>query len=207
MKILFVASKRDLSIFAQTQIIMEENQKISVDFYIKYGLLLGLVAIIYLFATYYMGPSFMASIKNMLILIAISGVTLFYIGVEARKANGGLIKFVEAFKSIFFAYAAGMLLYVSFNAILFNIIDPNLPLKVYEASVNNTMGLLESAGVPEEQMDLTFEEFGKNKEKMLQQYGFGGLVQSYLTMLGMGAIFILVVSLIVKKEPDTPFEA
>lgn len=147
----------------------------------------------------------MASFANVGLTLLIGAVALFFIGTQAKKANGGFISFGEAFKTIFFSFAMGALLFSLFNFLLNTVIDPDLPMRIYEATISNSMEMMENMGMQGDQLEKVYEEFEKKKDDIANQYNFLGFMQSYLVSLVFGAVLILIVSLIVKKDNPNPF--
>ncbi|MCX8490434.1 MAG: DUF4199 domain-containing protein, partial [Cyclobacteriaceae bacterium] len=72
---------------------------------------------------------------------------------------------------------------------LYTVIDTELPAKLTDVSIENTEKMMESFGVPEDQMDKAMEDA---KTRAEGQFSGIGAVKSY----GFGLIFYAIVSLI-----------
>lgn len=177
------------------------------EFYIKNGLIYGAITIAYLMISYAMGIDFMVGMINTVIGFIIPIGILVYIGLEVRKASGGFVKFADNFKSLFLVFALGAFLLMLFNHILNTVIDPDLPYKMYEQVIENTMSMMEGFGTPEEALDATMVAFEEGREKVSENFTALGFVMTYLTSLIMGIIYSLIAAAITKKNNPNPLDA
>lgn len=175
------------------------------DFYIKNGLLYGVVNIIYLMVTYIMGIDVMMSFWNVGLSMIVGLGMMVFIGTQVRKGLGGYMTLSDGFKSIMVVYALGMFLYLLFNHLLGTMIDPELPGKLAEATIEKTMSMMESFDVPEEVLEETYAEMENVRVDIHDNYTIGGFVKTYITSVAFGAIGALIGAAITKKENPNPF--
>lgn len=176
---------------------------INKDFYLKYGLIYGVLAITYLMITYVMGVETMAGTWNGITQMVIFFGVLVFIGLQARKANGGYISYKETFMTIIISYALGAFLFLLFNFILNTLIDPELPGKIYEVTLNNTMKMMEGFGMGDAELEKVYEEMAK--EDPYKYYNALGFLQLYFMFLIGGGIGSALAALIGKKNNPDPF--
>ncbi len=175
------------------------------EFYIKNGLIYGVVNIIYMMVTYIMGIETMISFWNIGFSLVFSLAIMIFMGTQVRKARGGYMTLSEGFKSLMVIYALGTFLYLLFNHLLGTVIDPELPGKLAEATIEKTMSMMESFDVPEEVLEETYNEMDTVREDIHDNYTIGGFIQTYVTMVAMGTIGALIGAAITKKENPNPF--
>ncbi len=184
---------------------MQNNHSLNKDFYIKNGLIFGVVGIIYSLITYLMGIEFMSSNWNSLINFLLIFGLMYYIGKEARTALGGTIPFGKAFKSIWLASVIGAFLFVLFQFVLNTLIDPTLMDRVMDYAMQKQVAELEAQGMSDEQIDQVLAMTGTIKEYMAMRYSLWGFIAEYIVSAILLAIPALIVGAIIKKEPPIPF--
>jgi len=175
------------------------------EFYIKHGLMYGVISIVYLMITYLLGIDAMVSSWNSVLQIVLFLGLFIFIGLEARKLTGGYIKFGDAFKSIFLSFALGSFLYLLFNFVLNTVIDPSLPGKLFEEGVKMAIGLMENFGMSEDDIEKTYDQMMAEKDSVYDSFTLGGFFLSYVYFLAIGSIGIAIASLITKKNDPNPF--
>ena len=175
------------------------------EFYIKHGLIYGVVTITYLMITYIMGIGAMVSGWNSAIQFAMAIGLFVFIGIEARKLSGGFINFGEAFKAIFLSFALGSFLFLLFNFVLNTVIDPSLPGQLFEEGVKSAISVMENFGMDEDTVEKTYDQMMESKDKVYDSFTLSGFLLSYVYTLAIGAIGIAISALIVKKKDPNPF--
>ncbi|UTW66872.1 DUF4199 domain-containing protein [bacterium SCSIO 12643] len=194
-----------MNIFAGTEKPKKDLKMLDKEFYIKNGLIYGVVNIVYMMVTYVMGIETMISFWNIGFSLVFSLAIMIFMGTQVRKARGGYMTLSEGFKSLMVIYALGTFLYLLFNHLLGTVIDPELPGKMAEATIEKTMSMMESFDVPEEVLEETYNEMGTVREDIHDNYTIGGFIQTYVTMVAMGTIGALIGAAITKKENPNPF--
>jgi hypothetical protein len=177
------------------------------DFFMKYGLIYGLVTICWLLISYLIGVNFMVSIPGVLLSFTVGFGILLYIGFESRKFYGGYQTFKQAFIAIYIAYAIGAILYTLFNYVLYTVIDPGLVQQTIDVTLEKTTGMLESLGVPESEMEEVYTEMEKQREEIADAFTFTGMIKSYFSTVVFGALLCALAALITRKNNPNPFEA
>jgi len=82
--------------------------------------------------------------------------------------------------------------------VLYNVIDPELPQKLTEASLENTREMMTSFGAPEESIDQAVEQARASTEK---QFTLTGQLISLVSIFFFSAIMALISAILVKKNP------
>lgn len=177
------------------------------DFYMKYGLIYGVTSILWTLISYLLGVNFMVSVIGIVLSFAITFGLMFFIGLESRKAYGGYQTFKQAFISIFFAYALGMVLHTLFNYVLYTVIDPGLVQQTVDLTLEKTMGFMESMGVPEGEMEKVYDEMEKQRVEIAEQFTFTGMISSYFTGVLFGSVLVTLAALITRRNNPNPFES
>lgn len=178
---------------------------INKDFVVQYGLLYAAVTIVYALVSYLLGVSFMLNWINVGFALVLPFFIALFIGIKNRAAKGGFISWKESFMDLFVTIAAGMLLSVAFNFVLNTTIDPDLPMKVYDATVEKTMTMMENFGGDEAALDEVSRKLEEQREQTLSNYTPIGFVKTYIGSLFFAALVAAVISLFVKRENPNPF--
>lgn len=176
------------------------------EFYIKNGLIYGVISIVYLMITYIMGIDAMISYWNMGISLVVGLGLMVYMGLQSREQAGGFATLGENFKNILIIMGLGYFLYLLFNFALNTIIDPQLPVKMFDATIENTMAMMEKFNVPEEELDAAYDQLEIAKEEIHSTYTIFGFLKSYLIMIGFGSVGAVIAAAITKKENPNPFQ-
>lgn len=132
-------------------------------------------------------------------------ILALFFGFKVRKSQNGFITWKESFFSLFLIMGAGTFVYLVFNHLLNTVIDPDLPMKVFERTIEWTMDLMEGFGASDADLDKTYESFAEQKEEMINKYTLSGFVGTYFSSLLFVAFIAALVSLFVKKENPNPF--
>lgn len=176
------------------------------NFYIKNGLIYGSINVIYLLITYVMGIDTMTSYANMGISMLIGLSLMVYFGTQVRKAHGGYMTVGEGFKSLMVIYAIATFLYLVVNHLLGTVIDPELPAKMADASIEKAMGIMEMVGAEDEVMDQMYDEMEtKVREETYAIYSVVGFIKLFFQTLAMGAVGSVIIAAILKKANPNPF--
>jgi hypothetical protein len=96
--------------------------------------------------------------------------------------------------------AVSGIIYTVFNILLYHVIDPELPAKLTEVSLENAQKMMEGFGMPEDQMDQAMEGARRRTEN---QFSMGGLALSYGIGLIIYAVLSSITSIFVRRNaPD-----
>jgi hypothetical protein len=156
--------------------------------------------------TYIMGVDAMMSYFNVAISLAVGLGLMVFMGIQVRSALGGFMSIGEGFKSIMVIYALGAFLYLLFNHMLGTVIDPELPGKIGEATIEKTMSMMENFDMPEDQLEQIYDDLDEDiKKSVYDNYTMTGFIKTYLMTLLFGSIGAIIGAAITKKEDPNPF--
>ena len=165
---------------------------------IKWGLIIGAISIILNILLYVVDYTLMVQLKTLFILLAVYlGITI-YAGIDYRNSLDGFLPYGKAFVHGFIVLAISALVATLFNMVLYNVIDPELPQKLTEASLENTREMMTSFGAPEESIDQAVEQARASTEK---QFTLTGQLISLVSIFFFSAIMALISAIFVKKTP------
>jgi hypothetical protein len=168
---------------------------------IRWGGILGAVSILITMTLYAVDYTLMVQLKTLFLSLLIYLGLVIYAGINYRNSIGGYLSFGKAFQHGFLVLAISALISTIFNILLYTAIDPELPQKLTDASIENTRQMMENFGAPEDQVDEALEQA---RERSDDQFSVGGLALGYVWILVFSAIMALISGLIVKKnEPET----
>ena len=163
----------------------------------KSGLTLGLIGIIITLLIYFINAKLLANMWVGISILVVSLTLVVLFGIAYRKQVGGYLSFKNAFLySLILLLVAG-LIGQSFNFLLFNVIDPDLPQLVTDAAIENTEKMLEKFNVPDEEMDKALE---RTENQMANQYKLSGVMKAYLYSVIIYAVISLITGAIVKRR-------
>ena len=165
---------------------------------IKYGLILGAIGIIITFLIYIVDITLMTQWWLGLLMLAINIGIIVYAGIDLRKNNGGYLSFKNAFLSTFLIFLVAGIIGTLVNLLMFYVIDPELPGRLTDATVETTASMMQKFGASQEQIDLEIE-----KVKQREPYS----AKSTLMGFGIGIIIYAILALIIgaiikRKRPD-----
>jgi len=171
---------------------MEETTTPQVSFVqhaAKWGSILGGVSIVLTIIAYAADYTILADWKfGIFVLVLLLGATI-YAGINYRKEIGGFVSYGKAFQHGFVLLAVAGVISTVFMILLYTVIDTELPAKLTDVTIQNTEKMMESFGMPEDQMDKAMEDA---RERAVGQFSAIGSIKSY----GFGLIFYAIVSLI-----------
>lgn len=167
-------------------------------YFIRHGLIFGLVNVVLTLFIYFMGASFLADhfilVPAILLLIAI--IYPIVITLRFRKMNENLLPFRDAFQISFFVMLISGLIAAIFGLLLYHVIDPDYPTQVMEKMRESLTEFMSRAGVSEEQI-----EEGLNQNSMAEKFSVMGQIKSFFFSIIFYAIFSLIVAAIAKRNP------
>jgi hypothetical protein len=166
---------------------------------VRWGLITGGVSVVFSILLYVIDYTLMVQLKVLFIALAIYLGLAIYGGIDYRKSIGGFMSYGKAFQHGFLILAISALVATLFNALMYNVIDTELPKKLTEASIENTRAMMENFGAPEDSIDQALE---KAEESSKEQFTIVGQLKGYFYILIFSAIMALISALVVrKKEP------
>lgn len=182
---------------------MEENTEPATTFknhVIRWGMITAAVSIIITMLLYAIDYTIMVQVKFLLFNLVIFLGIVVYAGIEYRKSVGGFLTFGKAWQHGFFILALSGLVGSLFSLLLYNVVDPELPEKLVDASIENTRAIMERFNMPEDKMD---EALDKARVDAADRFTIMGTLKGYFFIVIFSAIMALISGLIVrKKQPE-----
>ncbi|HQZ25172.1 MAG TPA: DUF4199 domain-containing protein [Flavobacterium sp.] len=129
-------------------------------------------------------------------------IFLFYITIgivllsKTKKELKGIFSFKEAFTTYFISAVIGILISVSFNILLFNVIDPSVKDTLNEITIKYTVETMEKFGAPSSAIN---EAVKKMQES--SPYSTLELIKGSAFSIAGSALFGLLLALIFKSKP------
>ena len=179
----------------------EEIQKDRNSEALKLGLILGLFSIIVVVLVYIIDVTILIDWKVNVSSLVISLGIISYMGRKFRdEEEGGFMSFKESFFYSYVIFFVSSILSASFMVLLYEVIDPEVPKILADASIENTEKMLRSLGTAEDKIDEAVEQL---EVQMVENLSAKGVMKmSYLYFI-TSAFFSLITGLIIKKnEPD-----
>lgn len=178
-----------------------ENSNSPIQAALRWGLVLGLIAVALTFVAYFINSALLASFWfGIGTLIVFLGLVVAF-GFQYRNEVGGFITFGEAFKFSFIALVVAGFINMIGMILLFQVIDPSLPEVLAQANLDNTLAIVERFGG---QGEMSSADIAKMKNDFLANYSVGGQFKGFGISLIANAVIALIVSAIIKKnkKPD-----
>ncbi len=164
---------------------------------IRWGLIMAGVSIFLTVLIYIVDYSVMVQFKFLgLSLLIYFGLTI-YAGIAYRSSIGGFLPYGKAFQHGFFILALSGLIGTLFGLLLYHVIDPELPQKLVDASMDNTRAMMEKFGMPEDKMDEAME---KARTDAADRFTLIGQLKGYIWIAVFSAVMALITSIFVKKN-------
>lgn len=121
-------------------------------------------------------------------------------GITIRRELGKFSDFEHAFVTVLIISLTATMLFDSFNYVLYNVIDPQIPVIVKEKKIEMAKDILEKFGSTDEKIDEAVKKIedvsGKPTLKMQ--------LMIYVQSIIIGAIFSLLIGLFVNRPDDRP---
>ena len=164
----------------------------------KWGIIGGLVAIIFDLLLYFVSPTAMVSYYTAVVGLLMMLFFMIWGGIDFRKANNNSISFLEAFGATFLIAIIMGLMGSLFFFMLFKYIDPQLPEVLNQKMTQDMVAMLEKYNTPDAKIEEAVEQ--------IKESGFNADLGSnaFKFLKGFVVYFFmcLVVSIFVKRNPD-----
>ena len=179
---------------------MEQEEKANTLFShaIKWGVINGAISIVIYVILYVVDYSLMVNWKFGIVGLLIGVTLISYATVDYRNSIGGYLSYGKAWQHGFIAFATGGLISMIFMALLYNVIDSELPAKLTEVTLDNTREMMEGFGMPADQID---GEVEKARERTENQFKIGGQALGFAISLVVFAILALVTAIFGRRNP------
>jgi uncharacterized membrane protein (DUF106 family) len=169
---------------------------------LRFGAIFGGIGIVSTMLLYAIDYTLLANWKTAILLIVLYFALVIYSGINYRNQIGGYISYGKAFQHSFIVLAIGGLVSIIFSILLYSVIDPELPQKLTDVTVENTEKMLEGFGVPEDKME---ESLDKIRESTPKSFSPVGQLINYLWAILVYAVISAITSLFVKKNEPLEF--
>lgn len=167
----------------------------------RWGLICGIVSIVFSILMYVIDYTLMVQLKMLFIALALYMGIVIYAGIDYRKSIGGFIPYGKAFQHGMIIFAVSGLIASVFSILLNHVIDPELPSKLTDAALENQRVMMENFGAPPDAIEKGLEEARVRTEN---QYKISGIAMGYVFILVFSAIMALITSLVVRKnQPES----
>jgi hypothetical protein len=159
---------------------------------LRYGIITGSLYFILLFCRY----KIFASNPRYFVLSAVISyfvilIMYLFTGIARKKELGGFAHLKDIFTSVFIVILLTELVYIIFNIVYFNIVDPSF-WKNFQAS---TLLQLQKIQTPQEQIDQQM----KNFKEMEIQTSPANLIKGYGISVVIDCVFGLIFAIILRK--------
>lgn len=162
---------------------------------VRYGILLGIVSIFTLLVCYLIDYKLLVYQAD-IALFFVTFLMLIHAGLQLRKKRHGELSFFDAFIHSFFVMLISGLVYSFFKFVLFDMIDPALGENLKEATLQQTIQVLDHFNASEDFIDSVIEDL-----KVEETFGTSQIYHDYFTRsVYLGGGLALIVALIVKKK-------
>jgi len=179
-----------------------ENKGLLEKSFVKWGLYTGLALGVLTFLLY------MIDIKLLVsgwVALVIYGLVITFMVLSARQERtegGGYLSYGKAVLNSLGVNVISAIISILFTALLYNVIDPELPEMLKTISMENMAETMESFGSSEADIDNAV----KMAEERQVEYDFKGLSMIALISIAMNFVIGLIVSIFTRKNPPM-FEA
>lgn len=164
---------------------------------LTYGVILGVILILTTTTMYVVDLSLFTNwwigVVNFIIIIGFA----IYSSITSKKLLKGIMNYKEAFLSFILPIIIGIALFVLFNILLFNVVDPSAKDELTENIITMTKNMMAKFNVPASEINKAIEEIEKTDN-------FGPLAQfkSYFFQIAFYAVLGLLVALIFKTPTN-----
>jgi hypothetical protein len=167
---------------------------------IRHGAIMAIISIIITLLFYAIDYALLADWKIGILFLLIFLGYVIYAGINYRNSIGGFLSYGKAFQHGFLVLASAGLISILFQMLLYNVIDPDMPQKLADITVENTEKMMAGFGAPQDAIDKQLDQM---KEEMPKRFQPMGLLISYLWALLIYAIISAITSIFVKRnEPE-----
>lgn len=179
-----------------------ENTGLLEKSFIKWGLYAGLASVVLTFLLYIIDVKWMVSGWVSLLIYAMIITFMVLSARQQRGEEGGYLSYGKAVMNSLGVNVISTLISVLFSALLYNVIDPELPETLKTISMENMVATMESFGSSEADIDNAL----KMAEERQVEYDFKGLSLIAVIAIAMNFLLGLIVSIFTQKKAPM-FEA
>ncbi|MDQ0109251.1 hypothetical protein J2T02_004394 [Chitinophaga terrae (ex Kim and Jung 2007)] len=167
---------------------------------VKWGIIAGIVMVLWYLAEWKMGTDYFFSYKLRLVSLVAWAVMALMAGLEARKQQHGYIGFKAAIKPIFTTYVISTLIVAIFTYLLYTVIDPSLVETSRTYLMKDTEWLLKAMKAPQEEIDKQLKDIKTGDNSITVT----STILDYLKNLIKFFVWTVVLALIVRRKAPQP---
>jgi hypothetical protein len=164
---------------------------------LRWAIINAVIGILITIILYVVDYTLLVQLKTLLVSLLIYMGLAIYAGIDYRNSVGGYLSYGKAWQHAMVIFAVSAFIATLFNLLFYNVIDPELPGKLTEASMENTREMMIGFGAPEDQIDKSMEEARKRTEN---QFTPSGMAMGYGFILIFSAIMASITSLFVRRS-------
>ena len=101
--------------------------------------------------------------------------------------------------------AAGFFVIVAFDFVLNTLIEPELPMELYDKVVEKTMKMLQGIGSDEATLNETYKKFEEGRVAVSEKYTAFGVIRTYMSGLFFQGLVAALIALFIKKNNPNLF--
>ena len=162
---------------------------------LNYGLFLGLILSFLTFIAYIFNLSLLTKWwYGIIVLIFVIAMGILSVS-KAKSILEGFITFKQAFTSWFITLLIGVLISSIISFVLFNIIDPQASELLIQATIESTVSMMESFGVPQSEIDKSITAIESQN-----QFELKNIIKGFVFQLIFYSVIGLIVALVMKKS-------
>lgn len=164
--------------------------------FVKWGLYLGLLSGLLTFLWYVIDISLLISGWMSLLTYFLIVLFMVFSAREEAKLQDGSLSYGQAVVNSLGVSAVYSFIFLLFTALLYNVIDPELPEKLKELTLEKLATTLENFGMSESDIDKTMEATAERDFKQ----DFRALGTGFLVMMAINFVIGLIVSAFTRKN-------
>jgi len=167
-----------------------------------YGALGAAVNFAVLMVLYLVNMNLLAEWYVGILALLILVVFLFTGTVAARKANGNVFSFGQAWGASMTVALVAQVLSAVLTMLLYQVIAPELPGVLERLTLEKTQAMMEGFGMSGDMLDMQMKEI---KEAMKEAYTWKGVAKNSAGGMLMWAVVSLIVAAVTRKNANTEF--
>lgn len=167
-----------------------------------YGVLGAAVNFAVLMVLYLVNMNLLAEWYVAILALLILVIFLFTGTIAARKANGNVLSFGQAWVASMTVALVAQVLSAALTLLLYQVIAPELPGVLEQITLEKTQAMMEGFGMSGDMLDMQMKEI---KAAMKEAYTWKGLVKNSAGGMLMWALVSLIVAAVTRKNANPEF--
>lgn len=167
-----------------------------------YGVLGAAVNFAVLMVLYLVNMNLLAEWYVAILALLILAIFLFTGTIAARKANGNVLSFGQAWVASMTVALVAQVLSAALTLLLYQVIAPELPGVLEQITLEKTQAMMEGFGMSGDMLDMQMKEI---KAAMKEAYTWKGLVKNSAGGMLMWALVSLIVAAVTRKNANPEF--